>query len=68
MSYQYIILPDAQEDFEEALQWYIERSGTAAENFVSAISTALSLICSYPNRWKNTYKDYYELGLKNTLM
>lgn len=64
MSYGYILHETAQLDYEEAVQWYIERSEQAAENFVIAIDRALQLICDYPTRWRNEYKHYYELGVK----
>ena len=51
-------------DYEEALQWYMERSEQAAANFVTVVDNALQLICDYPARWRNEYKHYYELGVK----
>lgn len=41
MSYQYVLLQSAQQDYEEALQWYMERSQRATENFIVAIDKAL---------------------------
>ncbi len=64
MSYHYIFHPAAQQDYEDALRWYTERSMQAAENFIVAIDYALSLICEHPARWRNEYKKYYELGVK----
>lgn len=64
MSYNYILHETAQQDYEEALQWYMERSERAAANFVTVIDNALQLICDYPVRWRNEYKHYYELGVK----
>jgi plasmid stabilization system protein ParE len=64
MKYQYILHEKAQEDYETSLQWYIERSKQAAEDFIVAVNTALDLIIEYPTRWNNKYKKYYELGLK----
>ncbi|MES1181337.1 MAG: type II toxin-antitoxin system RelE/ParE family toxin [Flavobacterium sp.] len=64
MSYHYILHKAAQQDYEEALNWYIERSEQAATKFVFNIDNALRLICNYPTRWRNEYKHYYELGVK----
>ena len=64
MIYDYILNEEAQLDYEEALQWYTERSVRAGENFVAAVNYALSLICEHPNRWRNEYKKFYELGVK----
>lgn len=64
MSYNFILHELAQEDYEVALKWYAEKSQKAAENFVVAIDDTLSLICSHPNRWRNEYKHFFELGVK----
>lgn len=64
MSYSYLFHESAQEDYEEALQWYLERSEKAALNFVTAIDTTIQKICDHPVRWRNEYKHFYELGVK----
>jgi plasmid stabilization system protein ParE len=62
--YNYILHEHAQEDYETSLKWYAERSEQAAKNFITAVDDALQLICAHPARWRNTYKNYHELGLK----
>jgi len=64
MSFQYILHKAAQQDYEEAVQWYMERSEQAASGFVSVIDSALQLVCNFPDRWRNEYKHFYELGVK----
>lgn len=64
MSFQYVLHKSAQEDYEKSLKWYLKKSLKAAEGFVEAVDFALLKICSHPKRWRNTYKHYYELGLK----
>ena len=64
MSYQYAFLETAQREYEDAIEWYQQRSQQAAENFVLEIQKALDLICSNPQRWRNEYNNYHELGLK----
>ena len=64
MTYQYILHETAQEEYEEALQWYMERSEQAAENFIIAVDRSLQMICDHPTRWRNQYKHFYELGVK----
>lgn len=64
MSYRYILHETAQQDYEEALQWYLQRSERAAENLIVAVDIALELICNNPTRWRNEYKHYHELGVK----
>lgn len=51
MAFKYILLQEAQVDYEESLQWYAVRSGRAAVNFIKAVDTALHLICANPKRW-----------------
>ena len=64
MRYEYILHEKAQEDYEQSLLWYKSKSQQAAENFVTAIDDTLLLICEHPFRWRNRYKNFYELGLK----
>ncbi len=64
MSYRYILDRKAQEDYEDALKWYLERSETAAANFVTAIDETLAVICNSPTRWRNTFKHFYEFSAK----
>ena len=64
MSYAYILHKHAQQDYEQSLEWYMERSVEAAEKFVVAIDNALQLICDNPTRWRNKYKNFHEISLK----
>jgi plasmid stabilization system protein ParE len=64
MSYAYILHKHAQLDYEQSLEWYMERSVVAAEKFVAAIDNALQLICDNPTRWRNKYKNFHEISLK----
>ncbi len=64
MPFKYILLEDAQIDYEKSLEWYAIRSGPAAVNFIKAVDAALNLICANPHRWGNKYKNYHELGLR----
>ena len=64
MSYRYVFHAAAQQDYEDAVIWYAEKSLQAAENFVTAVDQTLILICEYPRRWRNEYKKFRELGVK----
>lgn len=64
MSYTYILHKHAQKDYEQSLEWYMERSVDAAEKFVQAVDNALQLICNNPYRWRNKYKNFHEITLK----
>ena len=62
--YSYILLETAQHEYETSLIWYAERSEQAAENYVFAIDNAIDLIVRFPTRWRNKFKNFYELGVK----
>jgi plasmid stabilization system protein ParE len=64
MSYTYIIHKHAQKDYEQSLEWYMERSLDAAEKLVQAIDNALQLVSDNPYRWRNKYKNFHEITLK----
>ena len=64
MSFNYTLLEPAQEEYESSLKWYVVRGEQSAENFIKAVDVALALICNYPTRWRNKYKNFYELGVK----
>ena len=54
MGYSYILLEAAQEEYESSVRWYIVRSE----------QSAVESICDYPTRWRNKYKNFFELGVK----
>lgn len=46
-----IFLPGAQADYEQALEWYHDRSPQASANFEMAIQAAVAAIAATPERW-----------------
>ena len=68
MSYTYILHKQAQKDYEQSLNWYLERSLDAGERFVKAVDNALQLLCDNPSRWRNKYKNFHEITLKKSLL
>jgi plasmid stabilization system protein ParE len=62
--FKYSVHPTAQAEFEASVLWYKERSIKAAANFVSAVHSAIDLICQAPFRWKQEYRDFRSLGLR----
>lgn len=64
MSYAYVYLTDAQEEYENAVAWYKERSMSAAENYVNLIAATVQLICANPYGWRNIHGSYYEVNVK----
>jgi plasmid stabilization system protein ParE len=45
------IHPAALAEFKSAVNWYMERSETAANRFVAEIDSAVDLIVASPQRW-----------------
>ena len=45
------IHPAALAELESALRWYLERSRTAAQNFVSEVDEAVILVLQSPSTW-----------------
>lgn len=41
MSYTYIFEPGALTEYKEAVEWYMERSETAAENLITEIKNRI---------------------------
>lgn len=64
MIYKYSFFAQAQKDYEESLKWYLKRSEQAGIGFIDAVDFALQQICIHPLRYRNTYRQYYEIGLK----
>ncbi|MGM0489578.1 MAG: type II toxin-antitoxin system RelE/ParE family toxin, partial [Planctomycetota bacterium] len=46
---------DARAEFDEAFNWYAQRSVAAAIGFVSAVDVAIESILADPNRFVHTY-------------
>jgi len=45
------IHPAALEELKSALDWYLERSETAANNFAVELDAAIDLVVNSPKRW-----------------
>ena len=65
MSYRYVYDPIALQEYEMAISWYLERSETAAYNFIKAVKSQISVICNDPLRYRNTFKQFRETSLKS---
>ena len=63
MRYAYLLLAAAQEEYEDAITWYGERSLAAAEQFIESVDHSLESICEHPERWRNEFSHYHELGV-----
>ena len=67
MIYRYLFVREAWLEYEEALNWYAERSFEAARNFVEEIDITIDKICKHPKGWRNEFEYYYELKVKKYL-
>lgn len=63
--FAYILVPRAQDEYEQAIKWYQKRSQKAAVNFVNNTDFALDFICLQPYQQKNIFSNFYELIIKN---
>ena len=64
MNYQYRFERSAQKEYELSVAWYLARSPQAAKGFINAVEAAISKLCAHPFRWRKTYKNFYEIGLR----
>ena len=64
MNYKHVFAPAALIEYKEAVEWYDERSKTAAENFVRDVKEKIKSICINPLRYRNAYKYFRETSLK----
>lgn len=64
MIYSYIISQIAANEYEDAFNWYEERSILASDAFVVSVQNAIEAICKNPYRYRNTYKKTREITLK----
>ncbi len=62
--FQITYRPVASEEYEEAINWYSERSKIAAEKFIKAIDEKLDSIGRNPKQYKNLFKNYYEVSTR----
>ena len=64
MAYIYILLPETENEYQDSILWYLERSVSTAENFISQVENTLDLLCENPFLGKCTYRNIYELKVK----
>ena len=64
MAFTYVLRPQAQNEYEDSLLWYLERSISTAENFIDQLENTFELLCENPFLGKCTYRNFYELKIK----
>lgn len=58
--YHHILDPKAEEEYEQSIEFYSEKSEKATINFIDTIDQSIALICKNPFTNKKKYKNYYE--------
>jgi len=64
MRYHVAYRKRAAEEYLSSLFWYKRKSPFAAEQFVKRIDETLSRLTHDPKRFRNTYKNFYEVRVK----
>lgn len=57
MAYTYSFDPVAASEYENAFNWYQERSLVAADNLIVEVEECIKAIYKDPYRYRNTYKE-----------
>ena len=64
MSYKHIYQHRAEYEYDDALNWYLERSLDAGIHFAEEIAQKLKEICLHPTLYRKTKKHFREAILK----
>lgn len=64
MSYQYVYTPVAFQEYSDAVNWYMQHSSKAAVIFTKEVKNRIQLICTDPYRYRNNYKNFYEVSVR----
>lgn len=64
MSYAYFFDPAAAKEYEDAFEWYQERSEAAADILIIEVEETTRAICEDPYRYRETHKNLHEVSLK----
>jgi len=64
MAYKISFRSRSSREYLTSILWYKERSLQATENFINEVNEALEKVSLDPKRYRNTYKQFYEIGLK----
>lgn len=59
MNYNYILDPKAQQEYENSIEWYSERSELVTLNFIDTIESTIAVICKNPYLYKKGYKNFH---------
>ena len=56
--------PVAAAEYENAYEWYREKSEIAADNLIIEVEETIRAICKDPYRYRNSYKNLHEVSLR----
>jgi len=62
--YQITYREIAAEEYADAIKWYEDKSTAAAEGFIRAVDDKLDSISDNPKKYKNLFRNYYEVSTK----
>ncbi|ANF51426.1 plasmid stabilization system protein [Chryseobacterium glaciei] len=57
MNYKLIIKPEAENDLDEAIEWYKEQNENLPEQLLNEVETGLNKIQKYPEHYQKRYKE-----------
>lgn len=58
MAAELIIAPEAQQDVDEAYDWYEDRRSGLGEDFLSCVDACIQAICRMPELHARVHEDY----------
>lgn len=64
MNYRHIFSTVAFKEYSDAVSWYMQHSSKAAANFVKEVKIRIELICTDPYRYRNNYRNFYEISIR----
>lgn len=57
MNYKLIIKPEAENDLDEAIEWYKEQNENLPSQLLNEVETGLNKIQKYPEHYQKRYKE-----------
>jgi len=67
MNYKLIIKPEAENDLDEAIEWYKEQNENLPSQLLNEVETGLNNIQKYPEHYQKDIKRLELLLLKSSL-
>lgn len=64
MSYVYLFDEAAAKEYEDAFEWYQQRSEVAADILIIEVEKTIRAVCEDPYRYRKSHKNLHEISLK----